>query len=98
MSDKRFECDSQDVQFSMVVDGELILANPTYVVNLLNYFAEEREEWKTFAEQYSRECKVLQKENEQLKEENERLKVTNLRLQQRIEDLEKKRRPMRWSE
>ena len=30
--------------------------------------------------------------------ENKKLKVANLRLQQRIDDLEKKRRPMRWSE
>ncbi len=46
MSGKRFECDSQDVQFSMVEDGELILANPTYVVNLLNALAEEIKELK----------------------------------------------------
>ena len=46
MSDKRFECDSQDVQFSIVEDGELILANPTYVVNLLNSLQEENEQLK----------------------------------------------------
>ena len=46
MSEKRFECDSQDVQFSIVEDDELILANPTYVVNLLNSLQEENEQLK----------------------------------------------------
>ena len=40
----------------------------------------------------------LYEKNQQLKIENEQLKVTNLRLQQRIDDLEEKGRPMRWSE
>ena len=46
MSGKRFECDSQDVQFSIVENGELILANPSYVVNLLNSLQEENEQLK----------------------------------------------------
>ena len=78
MSEKRFRCVDNDVQFSMVEDGELILANPSYVINLLNSLAEEMDEWKTFAEQCSNECNVLQSQNQVLSDELNILKRLTL--------------------
>lgn len=64
------------------------LSNENRHLKIENEILEENEE----------EFFELKEKYGQLEKENERLKVTNLRLQQRLDDLEKKRRPMRWSE
>lgn len=91
MSEKRFECDSQDVQFSIYIDGRSILVNPTYVVNLLNYFVEEKKKWKTFVEQYSNECNVLQKENAQLRHAKDNCRKQQSRQANTIHELLKEK-------
>jgi len=76
MSEKRFECDNQDVQFSIVEDGELILVNPSYVVNLLNSLQKENEQLKQEVKQYWKYRDVRKQKVKDLEKEKEELGIS----------------------